>query len=162
LLIHSNDFLNLFIVGNEETVWAAFRSLFVYIEAAGGLVFNPSNELLMIYRNNHWDLPKGKMEKGELNHQTALREVEEECGITNLTITKQLTNTYHIFNNHAETIKCTYWFKMKCDDTLLPTPQTEEGIEKAQWMNQTAVQQVYSDIFLSLKDILTEASFLSS
>jgi len=41
--------------------------------------------LLLHYPSGHWDFVKGKMEKGESTHQTALREAEEETGITDIT-----------------------------------------------------------------------------
>ena len=51
------------------------------IKAAGGLVKSAGNEYLFIYRNDKWDLPKGKVEKNEKVKEAAVREVEEECGI---------------------------------------------------------------------------------
>ena len=59
--------------------WEAFCSKHTLIEAAGGLVYNIENQLLMIFRNNKWDLPKGKLEVGENIQECAIREVEEEC-----------------------------------------------------------------------------------
>ena len=41
--------------------------------------------LLLHYPSGHWDFVKGKMEKGESTHQTAIRETEEETGITDIT-----------------------------------------------------------------------------
>ena len=43
-----------------------FNKLFPQVEAAGGLVINESNQYLLIYRNNKWDLPKGRMFKKEM------------------------------------------------------------------------------------------------
>lgn len=161
-LIASSKYSKLFVVGNEELVWSVFRSLFLFIEASGGVVRNGEGKLLMIYRNKHWDLPKGKMEPGEIPDQTAMREVEEECGVTGLTITRDLLQTYHIFfQNHHECIKRTYWFEMNCKDTNQPKPQLEEGITKVEWMSKEEVQKVRDAMFLSLQDVLNAASFLS-
>ena len=66
--------------------WKFFKSKYLLVKAAGGIVYNANNELLMIYRNNKWDLPKGKIEKGETPKQCALREVEEETGVEKLKI----------------------------------------------------------------------------
>ena len=44
------------------------------INAAGGLVENGNGEYLMIKRKGYWDLPKGKIEKGENDEDGALRE----------------------------------------------------------------------------------------
>ena len=49
------------------------------IKAAGGVVENHKNEILMMKRLGHWDLPKGKADPGENSATTAQREVEEEC-----------------------------------------------------------------------------------
>ena len=36
---------------------------------------------LFILRNVVWDIPKGKLEKGETPELAAVREIEEECGL---------------------------------------------------------------------------------
>ena len=41
--------------------------------------------LLLHYPSGHWDFVKGKMEQGESTHQTAIREAQEETGITDIT-----------------------------------------------------------------------------
>jgi 8-oxo-dGTP pyrophosphatase MutT (NUDIX family) len=41
--------------------------------------------LLLHYPSGHWDFVKGKMEKGESTHETAIREAKEETGITDIT-----------------------------------------------------------------------------
>jgi ADP-ribose pyrophosphatase YjhB (NUDIX family) len=152
----------LVVTGNEAKAWTVFRSLFAYIEAAGGVVRNEKGELLMIYRNKHWDLPKGKMEKGETSDQTALREVEEECGVKDLKITNELILTQHIFfQDKYECIKRTYWYEMNCSDKSKPKPQAKEGILKAEWMSKEEVKKVWNKIYPSLQDVITAASFLS-
>ena len=40
--------------------------------------------LLLHYEENHWDFPKGHVEEGESEHETAIRETEEETGISDL------------------------------------------------------------------------------
>ena len=41
-------------------------------------------KLLMIFRRGKWDLPKGKLDKGETFERCAVREIEEETGFRNL------------------------------------------------------------------------------
>jgi len=150
----------LIISGDEGVVWPVFRSLFAYIEASGGVVRNGVGDLLMIYRNRRWDLPKGRMEKGETPDQTALREVEEECGVKQLKIGRQLMSTHHVFfQNKHEWIKRTYWYEMTCSDTSKPSPQAEEGIVKAEWMKGSEVRKVWNKIYPSLQEVLTAAAF---
>ena len=144
------------IIGDEEKAWRVFRSLFSFIEAAGGIVVNPKGELLMIYRNRHWDLPKGKMEAGESPAQTAVREVEEECGVKNLKIVRPLISTYHIFYlNKNDCMKRTYWFEMTSKDTAKPVAQKEEGILEAKWMRKDEVKKAIGKVYLSLREVLT-------
>lgn len=96
---------------NLQKSWSDFQNHFKIIRAAGGLVLNASNEFLFIFRGNRWDLPKGRIEKNESIELTAVREVEEECGIRGLTLKNHLTTTYHIFTqNHKDKLKVTDWF----------------------------------------------------
>ena len=153
--VRSSRLKNLIVIGEEDRVWKVFRSLFSYIKAAGGLVRNDKDELLMIYRNKHWDLPKGKMEKGETPDETAIREVEEECGIKKLKIKKKLDSSYHIFfKDNKECMKRSYWFEMSCSDSSKPVPQAEEGIEEAKWMSREEVRKIANKVYSSLQEIL--------
>ena len=54
--------------------------------SAGVILFNESDKkfLLLNYPSKHWDFVKGKMEKGETAHETALRETNEETGISDV------------------------------------------------------------------------------
>ncbi len=68
------------------------------IEAGGGVVLNDRGEFLVILRNGIWDLPKGKLEKGEDFATAAMREVEEETGLHGLKMLDPLSSTYHTYN----------------------------------------------------------------
>ena len=132
--------------------WEDFKKHFDVIEAAGGLVKNKNKEYLFIYRNGKWDLPKGKMEKGEIPDQTAIREVQEECGIENISIEKFLFDTYHLFNeNRKKRLKITHWFLMNQDKKSSISPQTEEGIEKVEWINIHDNPDVLKDSYENIK-----------
>ena len=112
------------------------KKKFPEIIAAGGKVINKKSEILFIYRNKKWDLPKGKAEKNENISQTALREVIEETGIKNLSIIKPLEKTYHIFKRGGKNyIKSTYWFEMKSDYEGKLKPQKKEGISRVEWID---------------------------
>ncbi|MCT7904144.1 Predicted NTP pyrophosphohydrolase [Candidatus Ornithobacterium hominis] len=145
-----------FICKNPKKVFKKFKKLFKHIKAAGGMVFNQKEELLLIFRNGKWDLPKGKLEKKEKKKKAAIREVEEECGVFGLSITRKLMKTYHIYSLKNELIfKTTHWYRMEtCDNNGL-TPQTEEGIEKVIWANEKeiskALENTYDNISLLLR-----------
>lgn len=137
---------------NLNECWLNFKSQFKVQKAAGGKVLNDNNEVLFIYRFNKWDLPKGKLEKGEKIEDCAIREVEEECGITNLEIEKSLENTYHIFERKDKVIlKITYWFLMNTDYKGKLTPQTEEGIEKVVFKNDIEINKALENTYENVK-----------
>ena len=124
------------IISNEfEIILNMFKKKYPEIIAAGGKVINNKSEILFIYRNKKWDLPKGKAEKNENIAQTAIREVEEETGIKNLSIIKPLDKTYHIFKRDGKNyLKSTYWFEMKSDFNGKFKPQKKEGITRVEWI----------------------------
>ena len=120
-------------------------------KAAGGKVLK-EDKVLFIYRFNKWDLPKGKLEKGEAIEQCAVREVEEECGFDKLKIEKQIETTYHIFKRKNKTIlKITYWFLMKTDFSGNLIPQTEEGIERVAFKNEFETMEALENTYENIK-----------
>ncbi len=139
-----------------------FFAQYAIIKAAGGVVFNDKGELLMIYRRGHWDLPKGKLEKNESKKDCALREVEEETGVTGLSLVEPLSlyyngkkTTYHTYRyKRKPTIKPSYWYIMKAPNQKL-VPQTEEDIEKAIWVNLNDVKPFYDQMYPAIQDIVT-------
>lgn len=136
-------------------VWDDFKSLYKIIEAAGGLVFNQNEELLMIYRLGKWDLPKGKIEEGEEPNTAALREVEEECGIHNLKLGKGVKRTYHTYNLKGKAIlKITYWYYMKYEGEERLIPQTEEDISKVEWVKKTDLPKKLENTYGNIRDLV--------
>ena len=135
----------------------AFKDMythFVPVEAAGGLVYNTFNELLMIKRMGKWDLPKGKIDPGESREQAALREVEEECGIKGLKLIEQLPTTYHTYKMHNyRFLKITYWFKMKTEFKGKLTPQVEEQITEVKWASQEELPAIIASTYPSIRDV---------
>ncbi|WP_298425305.1 NUDIX domain-containing protein [uncultured Kordia sp.] len=123
------------------------------VEAAGGLVKNTNDDVLFIFRNGKWDLPKGKTEKGEDIKETAIREVEEETGVKGLVITDFITKTYHVFKRNGEyRLKLTHWYYMRTAYEGELFPQLEEDILEVVWKNEAettaALQNSYENIKL--------------
>ena len=53
-----------------------------YEKSCGAIIFNDKNEVLLIQQNSgNWGFPKGHMEKGETEVQTAIREIKEETNV---------------------------------------------------------------------------------
>ncbi|MHA3788910.1 NUDIX hydrolase [Flavobacterium hauense] len=121
-------------------------------KAGGGLVYNKKGEVLFIFRNGKWDLPKGGIEKNEDIEDTAIREVEEETGVSGLEITNKLQKTYHIFKrNGTYRLKITHWYEMKTDFTGKLLGQLEEGIEKVAWLNPEQIKEALTNSYDNIK-----------
>jgi len=135
-----------------------FKGLYKIIEAAGGVVQNEKNEILMIYRLGYWDLPKGKIDKGESSEIAAVREVNEETGINQIELGALLTETYHTYKNEKgrRILKRTYWYRMQTQNQKL-IPQTEENIEIAEWIS---LEKFLSENRLVYRSILDVLSFI--
>jgi ADP-ribose pyrophosphatase YjhB (NUDIX family) len=134
---------------------AHFFSNFGFIQAAGGVVENEQDEILLIYRRQHWDLPKGKLDEGESIEQCAVREIEEETGVGDLAIQQHLLNTYHTYKQNGEWIlKETFWYWLKTTQTGELTPQTEEDIEKAVWIGKEKIKDTLYPTYPSIIDVI--------
>lgn len=144
---------------NIEELWEDFSHMFKVIEAAGGIVSNPQGEILFIKRLGKWDLPKGKIEKGESLEQAALREVEEETGLQELILEDFINNTFHLYTerNGTRVLKTTYWFKMSYVGEGEAKPQIEEGITEVSWKNNQRIkEEVFPSTFRNIQLILNE------
>ena len=127
---------------NLEIGLDKFKKAFKFIYAAGGLI-EKDNSYLFINRLKRWDLPKGKLDMGESPEEAAIRECEEECGITQLTITKTLEPTYHIYAHKGSyALKKTYWYAMSTKHTDLLIPQLEENIEEVVYFNKSQIHEL--------------------
>ena len=137
---------------DKNTLLKKFLKLLPNVIAGGGIVYNDKNEILFIYRNDKWDLPKGKAESKETIDKTAIREVEEETGVTGLSIIKPLEMTYHIFKRNGKyKIKITYWFEMKSSFKGELVPQEKEGITDVKWLNEEQVQVALNNSYANIK-----------
>ena len=144
------------VTNNPLKEWELFKLSFKFIIAAGGVVYNSNDEILVIFRNGKWDLPKGKLEKGEDIPTCAIREVEEECGVSDLEITKELPSTYHCYQSKKGNwiLKRTYWYKMMCEYNGELVPQKEEGIEAVKWFHKKVFSEIKSNTYESIKSVL--------
>ncbi|MBY0479211.1 MAG: NUDIX domain-containing protein [Chitinophagaceae bacterium] len=139
-----------------EKLKKAFFKHFKPVTAAGGLVENEKGEVLLIFRRGKWDLPKGKLDKGETIEQCALREVEEETGLKDIKLVNPLMVTYHTYNDYGkQMLKDSHWFVMKVKGKQNITPQTEEDITEIKWVKKKDVKNYFDNIFPSVKDVLS-------
>lgn len=140
-----------------EKLWADFNKIYKPITAAGGAVFNQEGKVLLIFRRDYWDLPKGKMDEGETPEETAIREVKEECGLVQLSLGPHLLDTWHTYEHKGnKVLKTTHWFRMETTDKNL-IPQTEEDIEQAVWADLEAFLANPTDVYGNILDVLNMA-----
>lgn len=146
---------------SEEGTYKQICSAFTIINAAGGLVTNRRGDYLLIYRNGLWDLPKGKQEPGEDMRITALREVEEECGIKELEIKEMLGVTDHFYRqDNILYLKHTYWYRMSYNQPTDLTPQLEEDIESAAWVAKSSLPKFLNNTYPSIIEVFKYANIL--
>ncbi|MEP3838987.1 MAG: NUDIX domain-containing protein [Algibacter sp.] len=137
---------------NPKKILKKFLKKLPNVVAGGGKVYNANGEVLFIYRNDKWDLPKGKTEKKESIEQTSIREVEEETGVKGLEIVKPLDTTYHIFKRNGRyKIKVTYWFEMKTNYDGKLKAQENEGITKVAWLNDSQTKEALKNSYANIK-----------
>ncbi|MFZ9660933.1 MAG: NUDIX hydrolase [Chitinophagaceae bacterium] len=139
---------------NEEELFQEFKKNFNIVIAAGGIVQNERNEILMILRRGKWDFPKGKLDPGETIDQCAIREVQEECGLKIDRIVKPLNITYHVYDEFGKHIlKETHWYIMKADSNQSISPQTEEDITDIQWVPMSSIQEKLTNTYAQIRDL---------
>lgn len=150
VLFHSNP---------EELMTNSFIPAFRLIQAGGGVVVRNS-KLLFIFRNEKWDLPKGKIDDGETPEQAAIREVSEECGITGHSIVRQLPSTFHIYQSPYKNdfgkwiLKKTFWFEMSYSGTENGTPETGENITEIRWFEREKLGEIMKNTYKNLEEII--------
>ena len=152
------DFCNSIVVLSAD--WnAAFRrfaSRFVAVEAAGGIVENELGEVLLIYRRERWDLPKGHIDAGEDALSAAIREIAEETGVVGLNFVAPIGNTLHAYNVYGKwELKLTHWFAFSCHSSST-TPQTDEDIVLAVWADREKTIECMTNSYPTIREIVYE------
>lgn len=143
----------------EELMTNSFIPAFRLIQAGGGVVVRNS-KLLFIFRNEKWDLPKGKIDNGETPEQAAIREIAEECGISGHSIVRQLPPTFHIYQSPYKNdfgqwiLKKTFWFEMSYYGTENGIPETGENITEIRWFKREELNEILSNTYENLKEII--------
>lgn len=140
---------------------AEFNRLFEkysLITAAGGIV-RKDDGYLFIKRFGKWDIPKGKLNKKEDPQLGAIREIEEECGISNPVIEQFICETYHTYRDTYKeknklTLKKTYWYGMTYSGEEELIPQTEEGISKVKWFKKSKMDKIRSNTYESIIEVM--------
>jgi len=135
-----------------------FQKKFILVQAAGGLVKNETDKILMIFRRGKWDLPKGNVDENEKIEDCALREVKEETGLKDVQLNSPLTITYHTYHEGTKYIlKESHWFTMMAVGEQELIPQVEEDILEIKWIEQKDLHLYLPKSFLLISDIIKSA-----
>lgn len=139
---------------DEEAAYRAVCSMFKEVNAAGGLVSDAGGRVLMIRRNGLWDLPKGHQEPGEDIKVTAVREVSEETGLTELEASGLVCITDHCYVREGIWyLKHTWWYSMHSSQESGLIPQTEEGISEAVWIGKEDIGECLKETYPSIVEV---------
>ncbi len=132
-----------------------FSSHFQSMDAAGGLVEDEHGRFLFIYNREKWTLPKGRIEWGESPEEAAIREVQEETGLSDLTIESPLMSALHTFQRGPRwVLKTTQWYKMHGKSAEELKPQKEEGIEAVVWKSREEWIDMAPNVFPQIRDLM--------
>ena len=135
-------------------------------KSCGVVLFNEQKVLLLQYATGqkegewdlqgHWDFPKGHVDKGETEIETATRELEEETGIKNIILLDNFRNTinYKIHKRDRKISKEVVFF-------IATTAETEINLSHEHvdygWFDFTsALKQLTYD---NARSVLSEAIF---
>jgi 8-oxo-dGTP pyrophosphatase MutT (NUDIX family) len=157
--VHAGIFLH----PDLATLKKAFWKKFILIQAGGGLVQNGKGETLFMLRRDKWDLPKGKLDPGETLEQCAIREVEEETGLSSIRLEQQLLVTWHTYDESGKHfLKETHWYRMRAFGDQAMVPQQEEQITELKWLGEKDLAPVLANTYPSIIDVLRTGGGLRS
>lgn len=148
------DLLSITMATQERSeVEEKIKGMYKVIKAAGGVVIK-GDKWLFMYRRKKWDLPKGKLDKGERSREAAVREIFEETGVKAV-IQDKLCTTWHTYTlNNSRILKKTKWYILECRDDSTMTPQADEQIERLEWLTPQQGQAILINSFSSIRFVV--------
>ncbi|UPK68604.1 NUDIX hydrolase [Chitinophaga filiformis] len=150
----------IFIHPDTELLIETVKGYFQVLVAAGGLITNEEEEVLLMFRRGKWDLPKGKQDEGESLEAAAVREVAEETGLHTITLEHKIGETFHFYTwKEKKTLKHTYWYKMKFTGTELTVPQIEEDIIDIQWIKPEHLSKYLKFSYQNIVDVFEKEGY---
>lgn len=142
------------------TLLDAVKAHFTVFEAAGGLITNPADEILLIFRRGKWDLPKGKLDDGETLEACALREVQEETGLQHVSPGSKIAETFHYYPlKDKKILKHSHWYRMYFTGTELTVPQIEEDILDIQWIRPENLGKYMAYSYENIREVFCKAGY---
>lgn len=159
--LEKNELANaVFLDADPVSLFNRVKAHFTVFEAAGGLISNPAEEVLLMFRRGKWDLPKGKLDEGETLEACALREVQEETGLHNISLGGKITETFHYYPwKNKKVLKHSHWYRMRFTGTELTIPQIEEDIMDIQWIRPENLGKYMQYSYQNIIDVLLKAGY---
>lgn len=120
-------------------------------KSCGAIVINKNNKILLVHHNaGHWDFPKGHIENGETEEQTAIREVKEETNIDIIINNRyRYTTSYSPKENVMKEV--VYFLAQNIDEDK--KPQLEE-VSEVKWF--TLEEAMNTITYENSKEILNK------
>ena len=122
--------------------------------SAGAVIVNDEKFLLLHYASGHWDFVKGKIEKGESEKETVVRECEEETGISDLLFVSGFKEeTHYFYTRETKTIsKSVVFFLAKTSTSEVVISHEHIGFK---WLSyEEALKKL---TFVNAKKVLEKA-----
>ena len=114
--------------------------------SAGGRVVkkksHPWQLLLIKDMNGNWTFPKGLIEKGESPVAAAKREIQEETGLTDLSLVNPLKPISYFYQKDGLIHKTVHYFLFETKEKDKLLSQKEEGISEAKWCSFDQAEKI--------------------
>jgi 8-oxo-dGTP pyrophosphatase MutT (NUDIX family) len=146
------------VVANDPI--AAMNAFFVHfksIQTAGAIVQKENDDaFLWMLRLGKLDLPKGKIESGELPLEAAIREVHEETGLSgSFAVQRIFPVTFHVYPFKGKSVfKTNHWFHLSYAGPSTIKPQIEEDIEAVFWLSEKEWRDSLNLTYIGLRELL--------
>ncbi len=141
-----------FVVFKPKLFKESFKKRYQLQQLAGGLV-QRGNKFLLVYENNKWALPKGRIDTGEQLKEAAKREVEEESSIS-VNVLFKLGSTYKISAKNKSILRRYHWFLMETQDRTKLKPSMLEGIKDAKWHTRSEIGRLHAELDWYVEEVL--------
>ena len=106
----------------------------------------------------HSDKSNVRLRFGESLSECAAREIEEECGLSQLAVDEKLCSTLHIYNTYGRwELKRTTWFAVRALGSTATTPQADEDIALVEWCSlDEAVRRATNESYPTIAQVMYE------